>query len=425
MTAKDTRLSIKRHIIIGGAVIGAIVPGVGGWMALTEIEGAVMAPGTVVVETSIKSVQHPVGGVVNQILARDGDIVRQGDVLMRLDASAANASLAITKRSLLEFQARQARLIAERDGGQTIAFPPHLANTDDGTMAANSETTLFEARQSARAGLKQQLRQGIEQMRMEITGLQAQLATNQHEASLLNRELSGARSLFDKQLIPVSRLTTLERDASRLDGERAHIQATVARTNGKISESELKILQLDLEMSSDAGRELREVEARIGELSERLILAEEQVRRLEIRAPQDGVIHQSVVHTVGGVVSPGETVMLVVPREDGLLVEARVQPSDVDEVVVGRSVRLRFSAFDMKTTPEASGTVETVAANVSTDQRTGMPYYTTRIRFQSSPTAANLKPGMPAEVFIKTGSRTVMTYLTQPLTDQVARAFRD
>lgn len=424
MTSMQSRQSLRRHLLFGCAVVAAMGPGLGGWMALTEIEGAVLAPGTLVVESSVKAVQHPVGGVVAEILARNGDEVRQGQTLLRLDAATGASNLAIVRRALLEQEARRARLVAERDGRDRIEFPA-LAVDGDGAAILDGEARLFQSRQTARTGQKHQLLQSIEQMRMEIAGMEAQLSAKTREASLLGRELSGARSLFERQLLPVARLTALERDAARLEGERAQTAAAIARTRGRMAETELKILQLDLDASSEVGRELREVEARIGELTERRALAEEQVRRLEIRAPQDGIVHQSTVHTVGGVIPAGETLMQVVPATDGLIVEARVQPSDIDELAVGRPVLLRFSSFDQKTTPEANGIVTTVGADVSTDTRTGMPYYTARVRFSEAPKSVSLTPGMPAEVFISTGARTVMAYLAQPLTDQLARAFRD
>jgi len=246
---------------------------------------------------------------------------------------------------------------------------------------------------------------------------------------LIERELVGARKLWRKNLMPVTKLTALEREAARLEGERGLLIATQSQVKGKISETELQIIQIDRDLSSEVGRELRDVDAKIGELVERKVAAEDQLRRIELRAPHDGTVHQLSVHTIGGVISPGEPIMLIVPDSDVLTIEAKVAPNDVDQLKVGQTATLRFSAFNLRSTPEINGTLNRISPDTITDERTGLSYYTARISATTDEIsrlgAVKLVPGMPVEVFVQTGERKVLSYLVKPLKDQVARAFRD
>lgn len=426
------RLSIRRQIRLGAAAVVLLFGGVGGWAVATEISGAVVAAGSVTVDSNVKKIQHASGGIVGEIKVRDGDRVRAGDVLVRLDDTMVRANLQVIARTLDEFTVRRVRLEAERDGLTGLVFPESLmARASDASVAAvmASERKLFDMRVAARNGQKAQLAQRIGQLKKEIAGLAAQEAAKAREGTFVTKELAGARTLAGQGLIPISKLTVLERDAVRLEGERASITASVAQINGKIAETELQILQVDRDRSSEVGQELRETDIRIGELTERKVAAEDQMRRVEIRAPQDGVVHDMNVHTVGGVAAAGEVLMLVVPDSDRLGVDARIAPQDVDQVFVGQRVMLRFSAFNQRTTPEIAGTLRQVSADVSRDPRTDAPYYTVRIAVDPEELAAlgdlRIVPGMPVEVFAKTVDRRVASYLLKPLTDQVARAFRE
>ena len=431
MKGADSHGSIRRHLVAGIAGVALLAGGVGGLAATTELSGAVIAPGSLVVDTNVKKVQHPTGGVVGDLRARDGDKVKAGDIVVRLDETITQANLAIVVKSLNELQSRLARLEAERDNVDTVVFPAELlARADDPELARSmtGERNLFEFRKSARAGQKAQLRERIAQLKEEIQGLTGQVAAKKRETELIGQELEGVRDLWRKNLVQIQRVTALERDAARLEGERGQLIASTAQAKGKISEIELQILQIDQDLRSEVAKDLREVQGKIAELVERKVAAEDQLKRIDIRAPQDGMVHQSTVHTVGGVITPGEAIMLIVPEADALTVEAKLAPQDIDQVRVGQTAALRFSAFSQRTTPELDGVVSRVSADLTTDQRTGAAYYVVRITLSDSEIARlgglRLVPGMPVEAFIKTGERTVLSYVMKPFTDQINRSFR-
>jgi HlyD family secretion protein len=380
----------------------------------------------------VKKVQHPTGGVVGEVLARDGDIVKAGDILVRLDDTVTKASLAIVTKNLDAQWARAARLEAEQRGQDKITFPPQLLtriNDPDVKSLILSETKLFEVRVTGRTGQKAQLRERITQLNEEISGLSAQEKAKDQEIALVEKELAGVRDLYDKHLVQISRLTTLERDTARLNGERAQYIASRAQAKGKITETELQIIQVDKDMVSEVSKDLRETNDKIGEFVERKVTAEDQLRRVDIRAPQDGMVLQSTVHTVGGVITAGDAVMMIVPQADALSVEAKVNPQDIDKLQIGQKTLLRLSAFNQRTTPELNGVVTRVSPDVTTDQRTGQSYYTIRVSMAPEEVArlgdAKLIPGMPVEAFVQTGDRTLISYLMKPLSDQLMRAFRE
>jgi HlyD family secretion protein len=295
--------------------------------------------------------------------------------------------------------------------------------------ALASERKLFELRRTARLGQKDQLQQRIGQLQEQITGLNAQLDAKNKETQLIEQELQGVKDLYSKNLVPLNRLTSLERDAAKIEGERGQLIAAAAEAKGKITETQLQILQIDQDLSSDVAKELRETDSKIGEYVERKVTAEDQLKRTDIRAPQDGVVFQSTANTVGGVITAGDPIMLIVPESDNLMVEVKVDPKDIEQVQVGQPVALRFSAFDMRTTPEINGTVARIAADTTTDQRTGLSYYLVRISMTEEEVKrlgdVRLTPGMPVEAFIETGERTMLSYLVKPLHDQLMRSFRE
>jgi len=424
--------AIRRYTIAGAAVVVFLTLGVAVWATTTEIAGALIAPGTIVVESNIKKVQHPSGGVVGELRVKDGDQVKAGDLLVRLDDTVTRANLAIVTKTLTELTARKARLSAERDGSEHITFPEDLmqqANEPDAAQVMAAEKRLFELRRAARAGQKSQLGERINQAKEEIIGFSAQKAAKEKEIAFIEHELKGVRELYEKNLVPITRLSQLEREATRLGGERGQLIAATAQANGKIAELHLQIIQVDQDLSSEVAKEMREIDARIGEFIERRVSALDQLRRTDIRAPQDGTVFQSTVHTIGGVIPAGEQIMMIVPVSDRLTVEAKVNPQDIDKVQLGQNATLRFSAFNFRTTPEISGTVSQVSADITTDQRTSQSYYTIRIAMSANEVArlgkVKLVPGMPVEAFVKTGDRTVMSYLMKPLSDQINRAFRE
>jgi len=428
----NSRASIRRHIILGGGVVALLGVGLGGWASTAEISGALIAQGSLVVDSNVKKVQHPTGGVVGEVRVHDGDRVKAGDILIRLDETVTRANLAIVTKGLTELYARKARLVAERDGADTVAVPKELAdrvNDPDVQEVLGSERKLFELRRKARLGQKDQLQQRVKQLQEQISGLTAQQDAKTKEMALIDQELQGVRDLWAKNLVQFGRLTALEREQARLQGERGQLVATAAEVKGKIVETELQIIQVDQELSSDVAKELRDADSKIGEYVERKVTAEDQLKRTDIRAPQDGIVFQSTANTVGGVITAGDPIMLIVPESDTLQVEAKVEPKDIDQVQFGQAVLLRFSAFNMRTTPEINGTVVRIAADISTDPRTGQSYYLVRISMTTDEIGrlgdVKLTPGMPVEAFFQTGQRTMLSYLVKPLHDQLMRAFRE
>lgn len=424
--------SMHRNVIAGLAVITLLIGGIGLWLGTAKLSGAVVASGKLVVESNVKKVQHPEGGIVGELLIKEGDRVEAGQVLMRLDATQTRASLAIVQHAMDELSATKVRLEGERDGLDELTFPDDLTARKDEPHVVrilDGEKRLFELRRSSREGEKSQLRERIDQLENEIVGLTEQVEAKNDEIALIREELVGVRKLWEKDLVQISRLNALEREAARLEGERGQLTAAIAQAKGKIAEVELQIIQIDQNLRTEVGMQLAEIRAKLSEYRERKITAEDKLKRIDIRAPQTGKVHQLAVHTVGGVIAPGDPVMLIVPAADSLLVEARVSPADIDQLHPDQTAVLRFSAFERTQTPELRGSVSYISADLTEDRRTGESYYVTRIAISDAEldklNGLALVPGMPVEAFIETKPRTVLSYLIKPLKDQFARAFRE
>jgi HlyD family secretion protein len=409
-----------------------LVAGLGGWAMTTEFWGAVIAAGQLVVDSNVKKVQHPTGGVVGKLNVREGKEIKAGDIVVSLDDTQIRANRDIVVKALNELAARQAREEAERDGLDKVTFPADLLarqSDPDVAKAVTGEQRQFEIRRTSREGQKAQLRERMIQLRQEIGGYEAQVTSKDKQIEWVGKELVGVYELWEKNLIPYTRVTSLEREKERLVGERGQLMAAIAQSRGKIAEIELQILQVDQDMRTEVGKDLAEIRARTAELIERKVAAEDQLNRVDIRAPIDGVVLQLTVHTVGGVITAGEAIMLIVPQTDTLQVEAKIPPQEIDQIRIGQPAVLRFVAFSQRTTPELNGTVIRISADVSEDAKTGARFYT--IRLDVSPEevarlgAVRLVPGMPVETLIQTSPRTVMSYLIKPLHDQLARAFRE
>jgi HlyD family secretion protein len=426
--------SIQRYMIVGAIMVGFITFGIGGWAATMQLSGAVVGQGTVVVDSSVKKVQHATGGIVGELRVRDGDRVNAGDILIRLDETQTLANATIVTKGLDELLARQARLEAERDSADQIVFPKALLertkdNNSETDRAIAAERTLFDLRRQARNGQKAQLTERKAQLQDEIKGYSGQVEAKQKEVDFIHQELDGVRTLWQKNLVPIARLTSLERDSARLEGERSQLSGMIAQSKGKIAEIELQIIQINQDLRTEVGKDLIETRSKLSELAERKTAAVDQLNRIDIRAPQSGRVHQLSVHTVGGVIAPGEQIMLIVPDADALAVEVKITPRDIDQVYAGQTATMRFAAFNQKTTPEIDGEISVVSADLTQEQRTGTSYYTARVLLKAEELAklgsAKLVPGMPVDVFIKTHARTALSYLIKPLQDQAERAFKE
>jgi HlyD family secretion protein len=427
------RAALWRMGFAGLIFIGLFAGIFGYWAAFSTISGAVVAPGQFQVATNVKKVQHQTGGIVKDLFVREGEHVHAGQMLIRLDDTLLRANLQILTRQLDEFAARSARLQAERDGVDTIKTDADLVRRRDDLAVEtliDSEQTLFQARRSAREGQRNQLEKRIGQLNDEISGLKAQQVAKDLEMEIAQKEMKSVKSLFDKNLIQLSRLTTLEREAANLQGAQAQLVASVAQTEGKIAETKLQIIQIDENLRADAMKELREIQSKDGELRERLVAAADQLRRVDIVAPTSGYVHELAVHTIGGVVMPGDAVMTIVPDELDLHLEAKVAPSNVDQLARGQNARVKIQAFNQRTTPELYGIVEWIAADVSKDtQPNAPPYYLVQISLSHDQIGRlegrKLLSGMQAEAFIETEDRSPLEYLMKPVQDQIARAFRE
>src|SRR3954471_2783806 len=418
----ELRTGLRALIVVGGVV--------GGWMTLVPLSGAVVVPGNLVVQSNVKTVQHPTGGVVAEIPVHNGMRVSSGDLLLRLDATQAQASLQVVSKQLDEARARMARLVAERDGLPRPAIPVEMTTRLDDSNVKTllaSEASLFRARATARDSQKDLLQSRVSQLGEEIGGLEAQVASKVRQIELITGELSGVQELYDKHLVPLTRLTTLQRESARIEGERGQLISAIAETKAKIGEAQLQIVKLDQDFRADVVKELGEAQGKEAELSERGVGARDVLERIELRAPTSGVIHQLAAHTLGGVIRAGDAIMEVVPDSDDLQIEARLQPNDIDQVRTGQQAYVRFSAFNQRTTPQLAGQVSFVSADISHDQQTNAPYFQVRVMLPDDErrrlAGLQLVSGMPAEVFMQTGSRTMFSYLFKPIFDQIQRAF--
>jgi HlyD family secretion protein len=428
-----TRRSFERELRVGLRVLLAGLVLGGGWMTLMPLAGAVVVPGNLVVQSNVKTIQHPTGGVVAEIPVHNGMRVVVGDLLLRLDPTQAQASLQVVSKQLDESRARIARLIAERDGLPQPEVPAELAGRLDESAVKDllaSEETQFKARASARYSQKDLLQSRVAQLGEQIGGLDAQVESKAKQLELIAGELTGVQDLYDKRLVPITRLTTLQREAARIEGERGQLISAIAETKAKVGEAQLQIVRIDQDFRTEVVKELGEVQGKEGELVQRGVAARDMLDRIELRAPTSGIIHQLAAHTVGGVIKAGDAIMEVVPDSDDLQVEARLQPNDIDQVRVGQKALIRFSAFNQRTTPQIVGLVSFVSADVSHDQTASaanVSFFTVRMTLPEDElrrlAGLQLVSGMPAEVFMQTGSRTMMSYLMKPITEQMQRAF--
>jgi HlyD family secretion protein len=411
--------------------IGVLVFGFGLAAAVIPIGGAVIGSGQVGAESRIKRIAHPTGGVIREVLVDNGQHVRAGQVLMRLDTTVTDADADLTGRTVNQLLAQRARLEAERIEAPTIQWPQQLlADTSEGARrAVADETRLFALRRGEGASLRSQIQSRIVQFNEEINGYRAQIASLRQQQALIEPERRGVRELWEKDLVTINRMNQLERTQAEMNGSIGALNASIAQAQGRIAEARQQIVQIGESRRSEAGTQLAQLNATLNDQQLRNISAVDQRTRTEIRAPYDGVIDKMRFTAAGDVIQRAETIMEIVPDRDQLIVEGAIALGDVDQVRTGQAARIRFTAFDSTSTPEVRGKVVFVAAERTTDQNTKASYFAVRVEIDDADLAKKgnlqLRAGMPAEIFIETGSRTMLSYLTRPLADQMARAFKD
>lgn len=426
--------SATKQVVIGFVALAVLVLGLGGWSAMANIAGAIVASGNIEVEANRQVVQHPEGGVVGEILADDGDVVEAGDVLVRFDNTLQRSELAIVEGQLFEIMARRGRLEAERDGLEGIAFPEELdtlapETSIDVDKLKLGQLRLFAARRESLEKEAEQLRERQIQIERQIEGSEAQLEALQKQLQLISEELKDQQQLLDKGLAQATRVLSLQREEARLLGQVGEITAAIAESRGRIAESEIQILQLGSNLREEAITTLRDLEYNEIELKERRLSTLETLSRMEVRAPSSGVVYGTTIYALRSVVRPADPLMYIVPQDSPFVISSRIETIHIDQVYVGQEATLRFSTFDARTTPEIDGVVTKVSADVFTDEATGATYYSAEILPKEGELAKledrELLPGMPVESFIKTNDRTPLAYLTKPLMDYFNRAFRE
>lgn len=422
-------LGVARPLLLALGASALFFGGFAVWSVLAPLQSAAIAPGVVVVDTNRKAVQHLEGGVVDRLLVQEGDTVAPGQLLLRLDQLQLRAAVERLRGQLHGALALQARLRAERDELGEVEFPPELAAQADDTAvidAIRSELRIFEARREQVDSQTRILRQRNAQVAEEMRGIADEIRAQDRQIKLIREEQAGVEGLVDKGLERRPRLLALQRQSADIEGQRAQNVARIARGQQAIGENDLRVLDLKAQILSEAAQKLRDEEARILDLRERLRGAEDVLQRTEIRAPAGGRIQGLRVFTVGGVVPPRETLMEIVPADEKLIVEAQMSPGDIDQVRPGLEVELRFTAFNQRNTPAVGGRVLNVSADRMNDQRTGAGFYQLRIAVDGPgalPDGLRLYPGMPVEAMVRTGSQTMFAYLSRPILDSMQRAF--
>lgn len=419
--------SDRRARLIGFLIVFVTFGIFGTWAAFAPLESAALAPGVVTVKTYRKTVQHLEGGIVKDLLARDGDIVEAGAPLIILDGTQIRAEYEMTKSQLVAAQAMDARLKAERDDLQAVDFSSMIErDSSRAREAQEGELQVFNARRGSRLGEVSVLQKRIGQLNEQINGLNAMIRSKASLEGSYQQEIKELTELLAEGFVDKQRLLEQERKLDMLRAEVADHQSSITKTRLQISETELQIVQLNKDFSSEVVNQLAEVQTRVFDLQERMSVLEDRIERSVIRAPESGMILGMTVHTIGGVISPGTPLLDIVPTVSDLIVEAQVSPMDIDRVSIGKSADIRFSAFNSSTTPVIKGEVSHISADRLVNEQTGMPYYLARVTLTEAGArmlgTLRLQPGMPAEVLINTGQRTMLQYLWQPATDALARS---
>jgi HlyD family secretion protein len=410
-------------LLVGGSAIF--------WGGVWPLAGAIVTSGTIVIDGNVKKVQPSSSGIVGALAVREGSYVKEGDIVARLDDTLMRSNLGIVRSELINLRSRLSRLTAERDDEATITFPTDLlerAKTEiDAAAAIASEISSFNSRRTARQGQKAQLLERITQTDHEIESVQQQRKSSMENLAIAKAELNRLQPLRDKGLVQWPRITALEREIARTEGAMGDADARIEQSKGKIRETRVQVGQVDRDRVAEAAKDLREAEAKIAEQNERRTAAEDQLRRVDIKSPATGVVHELSANTVGGTVNQGEAMMLIVPDTDQVVIEAKIQPQDIDQVHIQQSARLRFTSFSQNTTPELLGTVFRISPNTSKDPQTGLTFFTVGVRLVGGQVellrGARLLPGMAAETYLVTDSRTAISFLLKPLLENFQKIF--
>ena len=428
----NTNKSLRRTQFFGFASVVAMLAIFGAWTAMADINGAVIAPATITAESYSKKVQHREGGNIQRILVKDGDSVQIGQDLVLLDPTETKAELGIIDGQLAELRVKKSRLEAQRDGVKDLILPQEVMSRSTEPAIAEivaGQKRLLTSIEDTASSKKSQFKEQIGQLGDQMRGVDSQINSGLRQLKLIKQEADGLRKLQQQGLVPASRVMSMDRETARLDGEQGQLQASKSGAEAKIGETKLQIIQVDEELRNQALTELRDTDAKISELEGRRITSNSRMSHMSIKAPITGTIYQLSIHTEGGVVAPGETLMMIVPDGDDLVLQAQVSPNDISHVHVGQPARLRFTAFNSRVTPEIAAEVSQVAADTTRADSQSPPYYAIRLVISAKELQKlgdnKLKPGMAAEAFIQTESRSPFSYLVKPLVDQFSHAMRE
>jgi HlyD family secretion protein len=417
----------------GNLLVCCFVLGLGTWSTLAPLESAAIAVGTVESESSRKTIQHLEGGIIREILVADGDVVQAGQTLISLEDTKARAEAESLQGQLWDATAREARLQAEQHGEQQVSFPAKLetarnASPSVATVLAGQQS-IFETRRQVFQSQAAVNRDKRSQVENEIEGLRAQQSAAAKRIEIVREEADTVAMLVNKGLERRPRLLSLQREMADIEGRRGEIVAQISRAEQVINESQATLIKLENDRQNEIAQSLREVQSQIFQIRERLQAADDQLLRTAVKAPEDGVVTDLRIHTPGGVVGAGAPLMDLVPRQDRLVVTARVRPEDIDVVRPGLSAEVSLLPYNQRRVPRLKGVVTHVSADRLLDKRTDQPYYATKIHVQDPQVAEingiRIIPGMPAQVFIKTGRGTVALYALKPLLDSFNNAFHE
>ena len=422
----------KHHAIAGYALIFSTFGVMGAWAAVARLDRAVVSPGTIAVENSRKLVQHFEGGIVREVLVKEGQSVKEGDLLVRLDPVQATASVDLFRSQLDAMLIQEARLLAERDGQDNLELPPEIqGRAQEPTVARviGDQTNQLKERRSTLLGQVDLLQSRVRQLKSEISGLGVEKAATEQQVAFINQELVGLRQLREKNLIPMSRLLTMERERTRLEGIIGRSVADTAKAENGINEAGLQITQLKQKLQEDIAGQLVETRQKGAELREKLAVAQDVLRRLEVRAPRSGVVQSLKVYTMGQVIRSAEPLMEIVPNDDKLVVHVQFSPNDLETVHAGMPAEIKFPTFHSRRIPTILGNLETVSRDRLIDETTRQPYFLGIVQISKlqipDMMQDRLVAGMPAEVVITTGERTALSYMVSPFFEALGRSFNE